>query len=144
MAQATSGLVDYGATSEEDDFSDFESPERPAEPLLRPWWSLGMSRWLSNDASLWPDCPEQSASQLDQSAQAAHVPSPEGLSVNSSTQEEGGGEGEARQLSDWRHEEQSDQDTDAADSSDSENSELKTLFIVEGLIQTAEVHLRRR
>ena len=94
MAQATSGLVDYGSMSEEDNWSDFESPEEPGLPLPSEPACLGMSHWSYNtDASLLPDCPtrgsEQSDSQLGQSAQVLDGPPPEVLTVNSSTEGEG-------------------------------------------------------
>ena len=96
MAQATSGLVDYGFTSEEDNWSDFESPEEPKLPLPSELACLGMSRWSCNtDTSLSPDCPtsssEQTDSQLDQSAQVLDGLPQEVLTVNSSTEEEGEG-----------------------------------------------------
>ena len=96
MNQATSGLVDYGFTSEEDNWSDFKSPEEPELTLPSKPACLGMSRWSYNtDASLSPDCPtngsEQSDSQLNQSAQVPDGPPPEVLTVNSSIEEEGEG-----------------------------------------------------
>lgn len=140
MAQASSGLVDYGSTSEEDNWSDFESPEEPELPLPPEPACLRTSRWSDNtDASLPPDCPtsggEQSDSQLDQSAQVADGPTPEVLTVNSSTEEEGEGpqtgETGATQASACRPEQQlSDDDTqsptDAGGSSDSETSNARS------------------
>ena len=123
MAQNTSVLVDYEATSEEDNFSDFESRGGLDSPL--PASSLRMPRWSSN-TSLSSDCAtsnsEQSDSvQLNESAQVPDGPSPEMLEVNSSTEEEG--EGGTTQLSTCRQEEDDVQSpTDTADSSDSENS----------------------
>ena len=120
MAQATSGLVDYGTTSEEDNLSDLELPEAPESSLLPPASaSLGMSRWSSN-ASLSPDCPtngwEHSRSQLHQSAQATDRSWPELLTVDSSSEGEAEGDGEARQpFSGCRQEERSaDDDTQSA------------------------------
>ena len=133
MAAATSALVDYGSTSEEDNFSDSEWREGPELLALPPASaSLGMSRW-SSDASLSPDCPtngwEQSDSPLHQSARAPDHPSPESLTVNSSSEGEAEGDGEAtQQFSACRQGQQSEDDhtqspTDAADSSsDSDNS----------------------
>lgn len=133
MAQATSGLVDYGSTSEEDNFSDLEWPEAPESPLSA---SLGMSRWYSNASLPLPDFrstsgSEQSDSELDQSAQAADSgPSPEVLTIDSSSEEEE--PGEARQLPARRpgQQQQSEDDTesptDAGDSSDSHNSKIRS------------------
>ena len=90
----TSALVDYEATSSEEDehSSDLESPDGS------PGWPLAASsprrpRWSSNE-SLWPsDCPvisssEQSQLQLREIGQAPDGPSPEVLAVESSSDEE--------------------------------------------------------
>ena len=131
MAQATSGLVDYGTTSEEDNFSDFESTdvEGPGSPLPAETACLGMSRWCS-DAWLSPDDRptsgrEQSDSELHQSPQVHAGPSPEVLTINSSTQEEPetAHGGQARQPSACRREDQQTHGpSDAGDTSDSDSS----------------------
>ena len=129
MAQPTSALVDYGATSSEDDnFSDLESRDRAlGSPLAAS--SPRLPRWSSNESLVSPsDCsissPEQSDRQVDEIAQAADGPWPEVLTVRSSTDEEE----EVRETTQpsrvrWQEEEgERNTPTDGEDS-DSENSD---------------------
>ena len=129
MAQPTSALVDYGATSSEDDnFSDLESPDRAlGSPLAAS--SPRLPRWSSNESLVSPsDCsissPEQSDRQVDEIAQAADGPWPEVLTVRSSTDEEE----EVRETTQpsrvRRQEEEGERNTPTdGEDSDSENSD---------------------
>ena len=129
MAQPTSALVDYGATSSEDDnFSDLESRDRAlGSPLVAS--SPLLPRWSSNKSLVSPsDCSisssEQSDQQLDEISQAADgVPLPEVLTVGSSADEEEEVR-ETTQPSHVRRQEEGERHTPTnGEDSDSENSD---------------------
>jgi len=87
MAQHTSALVDYEPTSEEDNFTDSESPGPPESFATRRRPSNTTLSSASESPTSGGDS-EQSDFELEQGAQAAHSP-PEVLTVNSSSEEEG-------------------------------------------------------
>ena len=124
MAQPTSALVDYGATSSEDDnFSDLESPDRAlGSPLAAS--SPRLPGWSSNESLVSPSDCSISSPEQSEIAQASGGRSPEVLTVASSTDEEEEA-GEATQPSPVRRQEEEGERNTPADGedSDSENSD---------------------